>query len=141
MVENEAANLREWGTWYWIKYLTTMIDQNRISSHNIYKISSRKVMRLRKNINQGIINWTNFITIVWQTVWKISYEILGVRALIWSCAVHKNSIGFYVSISVVRRPLTVVLVEFWKVSHWMQKKVAKIAKNPTGCCLIFLTFL
>ena len=32
-----------------------MSDQDRISPYNINKISSRQVMRIQKNINEGII--------------------------------------------------------------------------------------
>ena len=36
-----------------------MSDQDRISPYNIKIISSRQVMRIKKNINQGIIGWSN----------------------------------------------------------------------------------
>ena len=36
--------------------LTLMGDQNRISPYNINTISSRQVMRNKKNINDGIIS-------------------------------------------------------------------------------------
>ena len=36
-----------------------MSDQNRISPYDINTISSRKVMRLEKNINKEIISWLN----------------------------------------------------------------------------------
>ena len=36
--------------------LTPICDQERISPYNINKISSRQVMRINKNINQGIIS-------------------------------------------------------------------------------------
>ena len=38
--------------------LTTMSDQDRISPYNINIISCRQVMRIKKNINQGIISWS-----------------------------------------------------------------------------------
>ena len=51
-----------------------MINQERISPHNINKILSRQVMRIKKNIIQGIIWWiqylilkTNVMRIVEQT--------------------------------------------------------------------------
>ena len=51
-----------------------MSDQERISPHNINKILSRKVMRTKKNIIQGITWWiqylilkTNVLRIVEQT--------------------------------------------------------------------------
>ena len=36
-----------------------MSDQDRISPYNINTILSRQVMSLKKNINNGIINWSN----------------------------------------------------------------------------------
>ena len=39
--------------------LTTTSDQDRISHYNTYVISSRRVMRIKKNINQSIINWSS----------------------------------------------------------------------------------
>ena len=38
------------------KPLTPMSDQDKISPYNIDTISSRQVMRIKKNINQGIIS-------------------------------------------------------------------------------------
>ena len=38
---------------------TPMSDQDRISSPNINIISTRKVMKIKKDINLGIINWSN----------------------------------------------------------------------------------
>ena len=39
--------------------LTPMSDQDKISPYNIDTISSRQVMRIKKNINQGIVSWSN----------------------------------------------------------------------------------
>ena len=36
-----------------------MSDQDRISPNNINTMSSRLVMRIEKNINLGIISWSN----------------------------------------------------------------------------------
>ena len=36
--------------------LTRMGDQDRISPYNINTISSRQVMRIKKNVNEGIIS-------------------------------------------------------------------------------------
>ena len=36
--------------------LTPMSDQNRISPYNINTVSTRQVMRIKKNINLGIIS-------------------------------------------------------------------------------------
>ena len=67
-----------------------MIDQERISPYNINTISTTKVMRVRININLGIISWsnikkiilqTNIMRIVWQTVRRITNAILAVRGL------------------------------------------------------------
>ena len=38
--------------------LTPMSDQDRISPYNINTISSRQVMRIKKNINEGMISWS-----------------------------------------------------------------------------------
>ena len=48
---------------YWLvpfNPLTLTGDHSRISPYNINTISSRQVMRLTKNINQEIINYSNF---------------------------------------------------------------------------------
>ena len=39
--------------------VTPMSDQDRISPYNIDTISIRQVMRIKKTINLGIINWSN----------------------------------------------------------------------------------
>ena len=39
--------------------LTPMSDQDRISPYNINKISTRQVMKIKKNVYFGIINWSN----------------------------------------------------------------------------------
>ena len=36
--------------------LTPMSDQDRISPYNIYTISTKEVMRIKKNINLGTIS-------------------------------------------------------------------------------------
>ena len=36
-----------------------MSDQDRISLYYIYTISCRQVMRMKKNINYGITNWSD----------------------------------------------------------------------------------
>ena len=41
-----------------------MYDQDRISPNNSNTISSRQVMRINKNSNQGIFGWTNIVRIV-----------------------------------------------------------------------------
>ena len=38
---------------------TPMSDQDRISSPSINIISTRKVMKIKKDTNLGIINWSN----------------------------------------------------------------------------------
>ena len=73
-----------------------MGDQDRISSYNINTISSRQVMRIEKNINWGIISWsdTNFSFMtyitrtVWQTVRRITCEILGVKGFIYYSVIY-----------------------------------------------------
>ena len=67
--------------------LTPVSDQNKISPYYICTKSSRQVMRIKKNINWGVTNWfdTKFfkltMRIVWQTVRRITNEILGVKGL------------------------------------------------------------
>ena len=39
--------------------LTPMSDRDGISSYNVNTISSRQVMRIKKNIHLGIISWSN----------------------------------------------------------------------------------
>ena len=65
-----------------------MSDQNRISLYNINATSSRKVMKIKKKYQledckliQYIIIQTNIIRTVWQTVRRITNEILGVEGL------------------------------------------------------------
>ena len=36
-----------------------MSDQDRISPYNINTVSSKQVMRIKKNISMGIISWSN----------------------------------------------------------------------------------
>ena len=36
-----------------------MSDQDRISPYNIRTISSRQMMKIKKNFNLGIIGWSN----------------------------------------------------------------------------------
>ena len=42
-----------------LKPFTPTSDQDRISPYKINTISSREVMRIEKNINHGIISWSN----------------------------------------------------------------------------------
>ena len=35
-----------------------MSDQDRISPYSVITISSRQVMRMKKNMNKGIISWS-----------------------------------------------------------------------------------
>ena len=60
-------------------------DQDRISPYTISTISSRQVMRIKKNIiywwNQFQILQTSIILIVRQKVRRITDEILGVKGL------------------------------------------------------------
>ena len=61
-----------------------MSDQDRISPHDINTILSIWVMRIKKNIDKGIqyqILKTDIIKTVWQTVGRVSKEILGVKGL------------------------------------------------------------
>ena len=65
-----------------------MSDQDRISPYNINIISSRLVMRLKKLYQLGdyeLIQYqilqTNITITVWETVRRITNEILGVKGL------------------------------------------------------------
>ena len=65
-----------------------MIDQDRISPYNINTISSRHVMRIKRNINKGIISWsdTKFSKLTSQELYDRQYgelpnEILEVKGL------------------------------------------------------------
>ena len=73
--------------------LTSMSDQNRISPSNINTILGRQMMRIKIKYQFGNF-WlilyqilrNNFIRIAWQTVRKITHEILGVKGLRnWFC--------------------------------------------------------
>ena len=65
-----------------------MSDQDRISPYNINTISSRQVMRIKKyqlgdyKLIQYQFLQTNMKTTVWQTVRRITNEILGFKGLI-----------------------------------------------------------
>ena len=68
--------------------LTPISDQYKISPYNINEISNRRVMRMKKNINQGIVSWSNTkfsklkkMRTVLQTVRKLTNEILKVEEL------------------------------------------------------------
>ena len=63
-----------------------MSVQDRISPYNIDTISSKQVMRIKKKYQlqdykliQYQILQTNIIRTVWQTVRRITHEILGVK--------------------------------------------------------------
>ena len=55
--ESETPNVQ--CSSYLFNPLTRMSDQNRISPNNINTISTRWVMRIKKNINLVIISWSN----------------------------------------------------------------------------------
>ena len=46
-------------SWDVINPLSLVSDQDRISSYYIYTKSWRQVMRIKKNINYGITNWSD----------------------------------------------------------------------------------
>ena len=61
-----------------------MGDQERVSLYNINTISSRQVMRIKKNNNQLIqyqIIQTDITRTIWQTVSRIANKNLGVKGL------------------------------------------------------------
>ena len=67
--------------------VTPTSDQNRIYPQNIDTILNKQEMGLKKNFNLGIFKRSNSILqtkitrIVWQTVRRITNEILGVEGL------------------------------------------------------------
>ena len=87
-----------------------MSDQDRISPYNIKTISSRQVMSKEKSylgdceLIQHQILQTNIRRTIWQTVRRITNEILGVEGLklrhLYCCFVHyvdTNEFNFHVS--------------------------------------------
>ena len=70
--------------------------QDLISPYNINTKSSRQLMKTKQNINQWIISRmiqyqvlrTNAIKILWHTVRKIIYEILGVKGWSWLLSIN-----------------------------------------------------
>ena len=56
--------------------LTPMNDQDRTSPYNINTISCRQVMRINKNINQGIISWskTKFSKLTLQELYSRQFK-------------------------------------------------------------------
>ena len=76
--------------------LTPMSDQDRISPYNINTESSRQVRRIKKKTqlgNYGLIQYQilqiKILSISWQTVGRISNEVMGVKGLILAdCHVH-----------------------------------------------------
>ena len=80
-----------------------MSDQDEISPYNIYTVSSRWVMRIKKYINLGIITWSNttFSELTLQELygwqkgeWKIWSESLRVTRLMWEHKIkyHLNTL-------------------------------------------------
>ena len=71
-----------------------MSDQDRISPHNLNTISSRPVMRIKKIsikrlLVDSMINSSNYITrTVWQTVRRITNEMMGLKRLTINMNVH-----------------------------------------------------
>ena len=70
--------------------LTPMSDQDRISPHNIFTILSRQVMRIKILIRGLLVDptpnsQTNITRTIWQTVRRITNEILGVKGLTGNC--------------------------------------------------------
>ena len=71
-----------------------MSDQDRISPHSLNTISCRPVMRIKKISIKGLlvdsmINSSNYITrTVWQTVRRITNEMMGLKRLTINMNVH-----------------------------------------------------
>ena len=55
------------GNWWTVNPLTPVRDWDRISPYYIYAISCRQVMRIKKNINYWITNWSDakFSKLTW----------------------------------------------------------------------------
>ena len=71
-----------------------MSDQDRISPHNIKQTSdeNKEKYKLRKNeLIQHQILQTNITRTVWQTVRRITNEILGVKGLTSQFALCRNT--------------------------------------------------
>ena len=67
--------------WYnLVNPLTPIIDQDRISPYNINKISARYGMSIKKNINLGVISWSNtkFSEL---TLWELGLKKKGLSTL------------------------------------------------------------
>ena len=73
---------------YFLNPFNAVNDQERISPYNISTISSRQVMRIQNNINQGIISRsstsfssTNIIRIVRETLRRVTDEITEINEI------------------------------------------------------------
>ena len=106
-------------------------DQDRISPYTISTISSRQVMRIKKNINywwnQFQILQTSIIWIVRQKVGRITDEILGVKGLRQILA---PSLLFFGS-----------LVSKLKNSCWHWKRIQSQAKKVQPWKKVLFVFL
>ena len=98
-------------------------DQDRISPYTISTISSRQVMRIKKNI----IYWWNQFQIVRQKVRRITDEILGVKGLRQILA---SSLLFFGS-----------LVLKLKNSCWHWKRIQSQAKKVQPWKKVLFVFL
>ena len=58
-ISNKGLLFNSTQTSFELNPFTPTSDQDRISHYNINTISSRQVMRIEKNINYGIISWSN----------------------------------------------------------------------------------
>ena len=104
-----------------------MSDQDRISPYNIKTISIRQVMRIKKNVNKGIISWSNskfFILTSWQTVRRITREILGVKGLtsncIWNHVVTYTHWTTMYLLSSLKLHWIHQIQTDWQLAHWKQ---------------------
>ena len=70
-----------------------MCGQDRISPYNINTISSRQVLRLKKNINPNQILKTNITRTIWQTVrryWRERKKVLETFYVKWNFVMNVN---------------------------------------------------
>ena len=59
VAKNSMPELTDQFTQTELNLITPMSDQDRILPDNIVTISTRSVVRIKENINLGIISWSN----------------------------------------------------------------------------------
>ena len=102
-----------------------MNDQDRISPYNIDTLSSIQVMRIKKNINEGeFSNFTNITRTAWQTVRRITSEILGVKVLTTNCTWNHVVTYTHWTTMYLLSSLKLLWIHWiqtdWQLAHWKQ---------------------